>query len=253
MATQDLATQLNPLDIAPDGLLRVTPEVYRALAREGIIDPREVVLADGLLIDERGRGEGPSERLFRLTLADYERLAALELLEEAGQRVELIDGLLVFKLTKDSPHVLATKLVVEALRALIPPGWHVAKEDPVAHPAGLSGRPSMPEPDAVVLRGGIRDYARRRPVPADVSLVVEVADSALRSDRVKLARYAWSGIPVAWLVNLNDRTLEVHTNPSGPAASPVYQVITTYRAADEVPVTVDGRKVGQVVVAELLP
>ena len=54
-------------------------------------------------------------------------------------------------------------------------------------------------------------------------------------------------------INLNDRTVEVQTNPSGPTASPAYRSVTTYGSGEEVPVTVDGREVGRVAAAELLP
>ena len=68
-----------------------------------------------------------------------------------------------------------------------------------------------------VIRGTILDYPARKPGPADVALVVEVAESSLREDRKVLARYAWANIPVAWIVNLNDRAVEVYTGPTGPA------------------------------------
>ena len=52
----------------------------------------------------------------------------------------------------------------------------------------------LPEPDIAVVR--LRDdYHREHPSPADVLLLIEVADSSLEFDReVKLARYAAAGI-----------------------------------------------------------
>jgi Uma2 family endonuclease len=54
------------------------------------------------------------------------------------------------------------------------------------------------------------------PGPAEVALVVEVADTSLAYDRDrKLPVYAGTGIPEAWLVDLNADKIEVHSEP-GP-------------------------------------
>jgi Uma2 family endonuclease len=46
-------------------------------------------------------------------------------------------------------------------------------------------------------------------------LVVEVSDTSLDKDRgVKTAPYATAAIPEFWLVNLPDRVVEVHRQPS---------------------------------------
>jgi Putative restriction endonuclease len=46
-------------------------------------------------------------------------------------------------------------------------------------------------------------------------LVIEVSDSTLERDRtIKQKIYAKSGIPIYWILNLSDRTLEVYTLPS---------------------------------------
>ena len=46
-------------------------------------------------------------------------------------------------------------------------------------------------------------------------LVVEVADTSLRYDReTKLPLYARAGVPEAWLVDLQNSVVEVHTEPS---------------------------------------
>jgi Uma2 family endonuclease len=49
----------------------------------------------------------PSETLYRLTVDEYEKLA--DVLED--ERVELIDGLLVAKMTKSPPHNVSCGLV----------------------------------------------------------------------------------------------------------------------------------------------
>jgi Uma2 family endonuclease len=255
--TQRLAAAVvDPLAGPADRLYRVSPALYRSLVDHRLIDPRRVALADGLLVVAPARGNGteadPLDRLYRLPLAVYDAVARIGLLGP-GDKVELLDGLLVTKMTKGELHVGVTKLVARALGDLLPGGWHAAKEDPVGLPAGPTGVASEPEPDVTVLRGAIRDYMRRKPGPGDIALVVEVAESSLHDDRVKLARYAWAGIPVVWIVDLTGDAVEVHTCPTGPAAPACYQEVATYGASDRVPVVIDGRAAGQIAVADLLP
>ena len=62
------------------------------------------------------------------------------------------------------------------------------------------GEHNEPQPDlALVQRGG--SYGSAHPGPADVFLVLEVADTTLAADRgVKMPLYARAGIPEAWLI-----------------------------------------------------
>ena len=73
-----------------------------------------------------------------------------------------------------------------------------------------------PQPDVALLRPRDDDYAGGKPGPADVLLVVEVADTSVAYDRqTKLPRYAAAGLPEAWLLDLPGDALEVHREP-GP-------------------------------------
>ena len=57
-------------------------------------------------------------------------------------------------------------------------------------------------------------YRSALPTPQDVLLVIEVADISADYDRrVKLPLYARHGIPEAWLVDLQQRVVEVHRDP----------------------------------------
>jgi hypothetical protein len=187
-----------------------------------------------------------------LRLDQYLRMVQAGILGE-DEPVVLLDGLLVRKMTKGDPHETAAHLGMEALRQIPPAGWHLRKESPVALPGGAQGNDSVPEPDLSVVRGAIRDFAARTPGPGDVLLVVEVADSSLSRDRAGLARYAAAGIPVAWIVNLPGRCVEVGFRPTGPGPDPRYAESRTYGEADEVPVVIDGREVGRLPVKDLLP
>jgi Uma2 family endonuclease len=105
--------------------------------------------------------------LARLTLDQYEAMVDSGVFSKRD-RFQLINGLLVAKVSKSPPHVLTGKNVRDELRRLIPSGWDFRLEDPVRLPPG-----SEPEPDVSMARGHKRDYATRHPEPADLALGCE--------------------------------------------------------------------------------
>jgi Uma2 family endonuclease len=118
----------------------------------------------------------------------------------------------------DPPHVLALELISDLLRNACTSAWIVRLDAP------LNLETSAPEPDAMIIRGPREQYAQRHPTSEDVLLVVEISDSTLREDRSEMARlYAGSRIPFYWILNLRNRRLEVHSDPSGPDAVPTYR------------------------------
>jgi hypothetical protein len=197
------------------------------------------------------QGVAETDRLYRISLDQYHRMADLGILKP-NDRVVLLDGVLVKKMTRGERHVAATKLAVKALEKCLPPGWHVAKEDPVLLPAGPTANVSEPEPVVSVLHGEIRDFTGRKPVPSDIALVVEVADSSLAQDRLGLARYAWAGIPSAWIVNLAEAAVEFYNQPTGPVDNALYLNVQVLKPGAEIPVLLDGREAGRVAVADVL-
>jgi Uma2 family endonuclease len=176
---------------------------------------------------------GTSLPLLRLSVPQYHAMRRAGILTE-DDRVELLGGLLVSKMTKNPPHSLATELTRRALeQALGSVGgrWHVRSQQPITTPD------SEPEPDVAVVAGGLRDYGEAHPSPADVALVVEVADESLRRDRKdKLAIYARAGIAAYWIVNLVDRHVEVFGAPSAEG----YGSSASYAAGETVTLVVDG-------------
>ena len=72
-------------------------------------------------------------------------------------------------------------------------------QDPVRLPD------SEPEPDISLVRPPKERYLTRHPQPADIFLVVEVADSSLDDDRnIMRPLYAESGIQEFWIANLRE-------------------------------------------------
>ena len=143
---------------------------------------------------------------------EYERLVDLGVF--VGERLELLDGVLVVREPQDSPHAAIVTQVGQVLAAAFGAGWHPRLHAPLA-----LGEHSEPEPDVAVVTGAARDYVNAHPTTA--ALVVEVADSSLRLDRrFKAAIYARAGLQEYWIVNLVDRALEVHRDPQPVADGP---------------------------------
>lgn len=185
-----------------------------------------------------------------LSVDKYHELIRAGILTE-NDPVELLEGRLVQKMTKNPPHSLATLLLRETLRKVVPEGWYVDSQEPVTLSDG------EPEPDGSVVRGEPRQYKDRHPGPTDLALVVEVADSSLEWDRTAKKRsYARAGISVYWIVNLCDGQLEVYTEPSGPTTppeEPSYRREIIYGPEQMAPVVIEGKEVAQLAVRDFLP
>jgi len=189
----------------------------------------------------------PDVPIYRLTIEQYQAMAEAGILTE-DDPVEFLEGWLVEKMTKNPPHIAATALLLNAINRLLPSGWFLTVQDPIAT---LDGRP---EPDLVVIRGTPRDYLGHRPTAEEIGLVVEVADSSLDQDRgLKKRVYAEAGIVIYWIVNLIDGQIEVYSDPTGPADEPGYRQCRIYVSADEIPVVLDGNEAGRLPVRDLLP
>ena len=71
-----------------------------------------------------------------------------------------------------------------------------------------------PEPDGAIVRGEAREYVHRIPTASDVSCVIEAAHSSLDRDREdKLPIYAAAGVPQYVILNLQNGSMEVYTDP----------------------------------------
>jgi Uma2 family endonuclease len=83
----------------------------------------------------------------------------------------------------------------------------------VQNPVRIEDR-SMPQPDVAVLKPRTDMYSRSHPVPADVLLLIEVSDTTLRFDvSTKVPLYARAGIIEAWVVAVENATVQVFRDP----------------------------------------
>ena len=126
-------------------------------------------------------------------------------------RVELLEGVIVSMSPQNPPHASGVCRVSEALRAVVATGVVVRVQAPL-----IVSEYSVPEPDVAIVPGRLADYDTAHPTTA--LLVVEVADTSLVVDRLtKAAIYAAAGVPIYWIVNLQDDVVEVFGAPDPSA------------------------------------
>lgn len=154
------------------------------------------------------------------TLAQYHQMIATGVLPE-GDRVELIDGEILEMATIGSKHSAQVKRLNRLFTRLLGDEVLVSIQNPIE-----LGPRSEPEPDVALLRWRTDYYESSHPQPADVYLVIEVADSTVEFDReVKAPLYARSGIVEYWLINLPADAIVVHRQPTAAG----YQWVETYQ------------------------
>jgi Uma2 family endonuclease len=159
----------------------------------------------------------------RFTVDEYYRMAEAGILG-AGERVELIEGEIIEMAAIGSRHASTVKRLNRLLIWGVGDRGVVQVQDPVR----LSDL-SEPEPDIAVLRPRVDDYAAAHPVPADVLLIVEVADTTVGFDREEKAPlYALAGIGEYWLVDLDADQIEVYRNPGAEG----YRDVHRYASGD---------------------
>jgi Uma2 family endonuclease len=146
---------------------------------------------------------------YRFTVDQYHELAKAGILSEEC-RVELIDGEIIEMSPIGAEHMYCVAYLTAAFirgladRAVIWPQNSLRL-----------GEHSEPEPDIVLLRPPLERYRAIIPWTADALLVVEVADTSLRYDReLKLPRYAATGVPEVWIVDLNGGAVEMYRGPT---------------------------------------
>jgi Uma2 family endonuclease len=144
--------------------------------------------------------------LRRWTRAEYERLVELGVFA-SGERLELIDGLLVVREPQGSRHAAAIRRVLAALHRALGDVWQIDSQLPLALDDA-----SEPEPDVAVVPRDAGAY--REAHPSRAVMVVEVAEGSYRIDReYKAGLYARAGIAEYWIVDLAREALEVHREP----------------------------------------
>lgn len=193
----------------------------------------------------------PAEIIWRLSVSQYHAMIQVGIIEEDAH-IELLEGCLIAKMSKNPPHRLSTGLLQDALLAIMPPNYHLNLQEPIT----LAD--SEPEPDLAIVRGQRLNFRDRHPAASDVVLVIEVSDATLERDRtIKQRIYARAGIAIYWILNLRDRQLEVYTQPLNQTGSePKYQQCQIFKENESISVSwQDGecdREFGNITVQNLL-
>ena len=151
---------------------------------------------------------------------------AYHLMAEAGvfgheKRIELIEGDVIDMAPIGQEHEGTVNLLSEMLMIACAGRAIISTQNSVR-----LDRVSEPQPDLAVLRRRSDFYRTgRRASPADVLLLIEVADTSLKYDRtVKLALYARARIAEYWIVDLKARAITIHRSPEAGT----YRDITTH-------------------------
>jgi Uma2 family endonuclease len=146
------------------------------------------------------------------TVDEYHHMAEAGILKE-DERVELIDGEVVYMSPIGVRHAACVKRLIALLTEHAGRSAIVGAQDPVQ----LSEY-AEPQPDISLLKFCADYYAKQTPTPVDILLLIEVSDTTLAFDRdLKVPLYAGSGVPEVWLVNLSENVVHVYRGPKGGA------------------------------------
>lgn len=146
----------------------------------------------------------------RFNVSEYHAMVESGVLRH-DERVELLDGDVVVMAAMSSRRAACIDWFSRSLILALVEATIVRVRGPVR-----LDDDNEPEPDVTLLRRRDDYYATGHPGPDDVLLLIEVADTTLDFDRnLKLPLYARAGIPEIWIVNLQDRRVEVYTEPDG--------------------------------------
>ena len=146
----------------------------------------------------------------QLTLDEYDRMIEQGAFEGMrDKRIELINGELREMPPPGPTHAYVVSLLADWSASHAPRDRVLAWiQSPIAIPPSASA----PEPDVAWVER--KSYRRQRPLPEEVFLLIEVADSSVGDDRfVKGPLYAEAEIAEYWIVNIPARCIEVHRDP----------------------------------------
>jgi len=162
----------------------------------------DMALPDSTQLDAAG--------MRRLSVHEYRRMVDVGIIP-ADARVELLEGRIYGMAPIGSLHASVLTALAEVFFATAA----ATRRAVVWHQNPLEILPdSAPQPDLALLKWRDDRYRDALPRPADVLLVVEVADSTLARDRSKLLTYARASIPEAWLIDVQAKAMTIARDPS---------------------------------------
>ncbi len=170
---------------------------------------------------------------YRLDADRYSRIVESGALD--GQRVELIDGIIIQKSPQSPEH---SGIIERLTRHLSSAAGYLRVQLPIQVSAD-----SVPEPDLAI----VDQPASLQHHPESALFVAEVAQSSQAIDRGRKSElYAAAGVPTYWVIDLPALAVEVRTDP-GPAG---YRTLRTLEPGAVLPSPCEG--VADLAVGELL-
>lgn len=143
-----------------------------------------------------------------VTLADWDALPTDE-----ERRLECSEGVLIVNPSPRLGHQVATVRLAHLLQTQLSE-WVIAPDmDVLLREVPLTIR----TPDLVVIRPALLADDPPRLQAEDVRLAVEIiSPGSRRTDRItKRSEYAEAGIPIYWVVDLENREITCHRTPQG--------------------------------------
>jgi Uma2 family endonuclease len=143
-----------------------------------------------------------------LTTEEYQQMAEMGILTQED-KVELIEGQIVEMSPIGSQHATYVNKITALFIRLLPEEFITSIQNPI-----VINLHSEPEPDIAILKPDKNLYIDQLPTAKDVLLIIEVADTSIDYDReVKLPLYAKANIPEYWIINLQEKQIEVYHTP----------------------------------------
>ncbi|HSB69946.1 MAG TPA: Uma2 family endonuclease [Candidatus Methylomirabilis sp.] len=141
----------------------------------------------------------------RFTVEEYYRMGEAGILRD-DERVELMEGEIVMLTPIGSEHAASLNRLNRLWASRLAHRAIMSIQNPVRlSPA------SQFQPDLALLRPRPDFYRKSHPEPADVLLLIEVADTTVEKDRrLKIPLYAKSGIQESWLLDLPADRIHVY-------------------------------------------
>src|SRR5438034_6339599 len=162
-----------------------------------------------------------SKRLF--TVHDYHRMVDAGILRE-GDRVELIRGEVIRMSPINPPHNGTIHRANQSLGRIVGDRAIVGVQGSIR-----LDEYDEPQPDLYLLRPKADFYASGHAGPADIFLIIEVADSSLEYDQdIKMHLYAETRVPEYWVSDIRDERIIAYSDIQGNT----YRTIREFQRGD---------------------
>jgi len=168
--------------------------------------------------------DAPRDR-YRFSVDEYHQMIRAGIFSRED-RLELIDGELIMTPPTSPGHSAHSRSLRERIETKLPRQFLLCVDDPITVPPN-----SEPQPDFAIVRRRADFYKTGHPQPADISLVIEIAQSSVDYDlSAKSLLYGQSGIPEYWVPDLSSHCLHVFTQP----AKQGYRTLQNFQPGDTV-------------------